>query len=310
MDNDTKRISYIADEHLREMLSSGQYERLIKGMVCFGGFSLRNQALIHKQMPEATELKGMRSWNFFGRYIKGDEKGVETLSPIFEKQGLDAGTKSSALAGFKVHYLFDITQTEGPEYHSARCLKGEASKYFEAIAEGLEEVLSWRTKDGAVISHSLTDVVLKIQDEKDSTDNEKLAFLVANVADKLIRRKLGHPAYSGISLEEYPTMRKIMNSAVTHIILHRLNISVTQLDVPDMHMFSEDEYERFKQNLNLIRQVSQTIVNNVETIVSLERKEELKKVAKENYKRLQKSGRLPFERDELFEQESDSPKIA
>jgi len=73
---------------------------------------------------------------------------------------------------------------------------------------------------------------------------------------------------------------------------------------------SLENYERFKENLNVIRQVSQIVINNVETMVTLGRKEELKRVAKENYIRLKSSGRLPFDTVEVEALEDDSPYVA
>jgi hypothetical protein len=176
---ETKRLSESADKYLMEMLEEGKFKEIINGMINIGGFSLKNQALIHKQMPNATELKGMRSWNFFGRFIKAEQKGIETLSPTFEKEG----GKAAGLTGFKVHYLFDISQTEGAEYHSSKCLKGEVFKYIEGIKEGLEGVLSWKTKDGTVISHSLEDTMDRIFSIDGLSEDERAAALVLDVSE-------------------------------------------------------------------------------------------------------------------------------
>ncbi|MFA7664036.1 MAG: hypothetical protein WCY33_04475 [Clostridia bacterium] len=304
---ETKRLSDSADRYLMEMLEEGKFQEIINGMVNFGSFSLKNQALIHKQMPNATELKGMRSWNFYGRFIKTDQKGIETLSPTFEKDG---DGKLAGLSGFKVHYLFDVSQTEGAEYHSPKCLKGEVFKYIEGIKEGLEGVLSWKTKDGTLISHSLEDTMNRIFSIDGLSEDEKAAALVLDVSDKLLRRKIGSPAFSGLNEEELPDIRSIMKSSIFYIVLNRLNLNSVKLESPELCEMPSEYYERFKENLNVIRQVSQIVVNNVETLVSLGRKEELKRVAKENYMRLKSAGKLPFDTEESNELENDSPYAA
>ncbi|OQC17224.1 MAG: hypothetical protein BWX72_00443 [Firmicutes bacterium ADurb.Bin080] len=303
---ETKRLSESADKYLMEMLEEGKFKEIINGMINIGGFSLKNQALIHKQMPNATELKGMRSWNFFGRFIKAEQKGIETLSPTFEKEG----GKAAGLTGFKVHYLFDISQTEGAEYHSSKCLKGEVFKYIEGIKEGLEGVLSWKTKDGTVISHSLEDTMDRIFSIDGLSEDERAAALVLDVSDKLLRRKMGSPAFSGLNEEELPEIRTIMKASVFYIVLNRLSLNSVKLESPELSEMPSEDYERFKENLNVIRQVSQVVINNVETMVSLGRKEELKRVAKENYVRLKSAGKLPFETDESKGIEDDSPYAA
>lgn len=303
---ETKRLSESADKYLMEMIEEGKFKEIINGMINIGGFSLKNQALIHKQMPNATELKGMRSWNFFGRFIKAEQKGIETLSPTFEKEG----GKAAGLTGFKVHYLFDISQTEGAEYHSSKCLKGEVFKYIEGIKEGLEGVLSWKTKDGTVISHSLEDTMDRIFSIDGLSEDERAAALVLDVSDKLLRRKMGSPAFSGLNEEELPEIRTIMKASVFYIVLNRLSLNSVKLESPELSEMPSEDYERFKENLNVIRQVSQVVINNVETMVSLGRKEELKRVAKENYVRLKSAGKLPFETDESKGIEDDSPYAA
>ncbi len=315
MDKETLQLAEEADEFLKEMIAFGGYEKLIKGMVNLGAFSLRNQALIHKQRPDSTELKGMRAWNYFARYINSGEKGIESLSPVFENHENNPDKKGpiklGALTGFRIHYLFDISQTEGAPYHSPKCNKGEATKYFDKIVLALEESLSWRTKEGLEIKHSLDDVLFQMENQGYLNDDEKLGYLISSVGDKMIRRKMASSKYSGISETENKDIKYIMKSAVCYIALNRLNIETEELEIPDIYNLSDTDYEGFKENLNIIRQISQTLVNSVETVVALARKEELKRKAVDSYGKIKASGKTPFDSyEEIDEQEGKGPRVA
>ena len=48
-----------------------------------------------------------------GRYVKKGEKGIPILAPILIKQEKEVGKDNQKLVGFKVVYIFDISQTEG-----------------------------------------------------------------------------------------------------------------------------------------------------------------------------------------------------
>lgn len=51
----------------------------------FYHYSFQNAMLIYSQNPEATFVKGYKSWNQLGRYVKKGATGISILAPIYKK---------------------------------------------------------------------------------------------------------------------------------------------------------------------------------------------------------------------------------
>lgn len=108
----------------------------LEAMRKFHRYSISNQLLIAMQKPEATRVAGYHTWTkSFKRQVRRGEKGIAIFAPItFSKKrtipeelerGIESGKEicTSVCGGFRVVYVFDITQTEGdplpatPEWH-------------------------------------------------------------------------------------------------------------------------------------------------------------------------------------------------
>ena len=62
---------------------------------------------------DATWVAGFQKWRSMGRYVKKGEQGIPILAPIFATIINDDGEEEETLVGFKVVYLFDLSQTDG-----------------------------------------------------------------------------------------------------------------------------------------------------------------------------------------------------
>ena len=76
------------------------------------------------QKPNATQVAGIRAWNELGRFVKKGEKGIQILAPMLgyrrNRKEADTGDESvtkpqNVLIGFRVVYVFDLSQTEGAQ---------------------------------------------------------------------------------------------------------------------------------------------------------------------------------------------------
>lgn len=61
----------------------------------------------------ATLVAGFQKWRSMGRYVKKGEQGIPILAPIFATIINDDGEEEETLVGFKVVYVFDLSQTDG-----------------------------------------------------------------------------------------------------------------------------------------------------------------------------------------------------
>ncbi len=104
----------------------------------FYQYSLGNTILIYMQNPEATYVMGYKAWNKLGRYVKKGSKGLAILAPCIKKMEVfkepkdkmeyrdEEGEKEirRVLSGFRVTYLYDISQTEGSDEAIPVLVKG------------------------------------------------------------------------------------------------------------------------------------------------------------------------------------------
>jgi antirestriction protein ArdC len=120
---DVLKQSEVALNELSEALSQGRSDTLVRYLEMlsrFHEYSWGNCVLISIQRPDATRVAGFQRWKRLGRYVKKGEKGIHILAPIIRKteQAEDDGEVDSdvrRLRGFRVAYVFDVSQTEGRE---------------------------------------------------------------------------------------------------------------------------------------------------------------------------------------------------
>ena len=107
-------------EHIQELAEATDAARVSEEMLnyldmCarFHRYSPQNVWLILMACPQATTLAGFKKWQGMGRYVKKGEKGIPILAPIFKKIENEEGEEDEKLIGFKVVYVFDVSQTDG-----------------------------------------------------------------------------------------------------------------------------------------------------------------------------------------------------
>ena len=124
----------------------------------FYQYSYQNAILIYVQSGgQATYVKGYKSWNKLGRYVRKGERGLAILAPCFRKieefkepingneYNDEEGVKSTRIiSGFKVTHVFDYSQTEGSDKCIPVLVKGLAgnSAEEEEIYNALIRVIS------------------------------------------------------------------------------------------------------------------------------------------------------------------------
>lgn len=126
-----KSITEKATQQLVASLDAGHSETLnayLKAIGRFHRYSLHNAMLIALQKPNASHVAGFRTWNEFGRYVKKGEKGIVILAPVLrrkEERNEELTESTSAVAGFRPAYVFDIAQTDGKELPTIGTVQGD-----------------------------------------------------------------------------------------------------------------------------------------------------------------------------------------
>lgn len=151
--DDALKQSDAALSELAESLSQGKSETLLNylaTMARFHNYSFGNCMLICMQKPDASQVAGFGKWKEMNRFVKKGEKGIAILAPMIGKrkdcsdstecksQAVhqdDSESKNKVLYGFRVVYVFDVSQTEGQELPEFASLGGDPGDKLERLVE-------------------------------------------------------------------------------------------------------------------------------------------------------------------------------
>lgn len=107
-------------DHIQELAEATDAARVSETMIkyldfCgkFHNYSPNNIWLILMSKPDATKVAGYHRWRELGRYVKRGERGLPILAPIIKTITNEVGEDKENLVGFKVVYVFDVSQTDG-----------------------------------------------------------------------------------------------------------------------------------------------------------------------------------------------------
>jgi len=140
--------------HIEELAKAADAARLNEQMIryletCarFHRYSPGNVWLILMSRPEARQVAGFRQWQAMGRFVRRGEKGIAVLAPLlFHKDEKDPESPV-VLRGFKVVYVFDISQTDGQALPEPPVWKSP-----EKNAELQERLLAFARDRGITVS--------------------------------------------------------------------------------------------------------------------------------------------------------------
>ena len=126
MDNPIQSNNSSADlkaritEHIKELAEATDAARMSEAMLKYLDMAARfhryspcNVWLILMAKPDATMVAGFQKWKSMKRYVRRGERGIAILAPIFTTITNQLGEEEERLMGFKVVFVFDLSQTEG-----------------------------------------------------------------------------------------------------------------------------------------------------------------------------------------------------
>jgi hypothetical protein len=118
--NSTADLKSRITEHIQELAQATDAARVSEAMLKyldmaarFHHYSICNVWLILMTKPDATIVGGFKKWLSLGRCVRKGEHGIPILAPIFNKIIDEEGKEQDKLVGFKVVYVFDVSQTDG-----------------------------------------------------------------------------------------------------------------------------------------------------------------------------------------------------
>ena len=124
-----KRALESIEEGLATINTDEGYRHYLEFCSSFYQYSYNNIILITMQFPSASYVAGYTTWRKMNRYVKRNERGIGILCPIIRKvtnfkepddknvfndEEAEKEVKK-VLSGFKIGYVFDLSQTEGDD---------------------------------------------------------------------------------------------------------------------------------------------------------------------------------------------------
>ena len=241
----------------------------------FYHYSFQNAMLIYSQNPEATFVKGYKSWNQLGRYVKKGATGISILAPIYKKveefkepenasvyQDKEAQKETKRiLAGFKVTYVYDISDTDGSDEYIPVLVKGLAGN-SEAEREIYEKLVAFISTE-----HQIKEVTGTAS--KGSFNLDSGVICVRSDLEYLQRIKtLLHEYAHALDFEMHPeedvsrNRRELIAESVAFVVALRLGLDTSSYSMSYIKSWLKDTDE-LRIIADTVQKVSAKIINNL-----------------------------------------------
>lgn len=307
-----------AEDQYAKFIKSGKYKDLLLSMSNLNCYSLTNHLLILSQMPTATCVNGMKTWNFNHRNIIKGEKAIKIIAPlrevrkedVLDEDGNVVETKEITINGFKVAYVFDISQTEGRELYEFKCDENVAVDSFDAIKDAIEKI----PRGYSVRYSELDDGVDGYCDFKNKEIVIRSGMIPTRTLTTLIH-EVGHAlaeervrvGFKGLTPKEQTKIREIEAESIALVVSNRLGLQTTDFNLGYIAKFSDGDLDKFKANLDVVRSVSYQILSCVEPAIQTHLKE--KEAVKQEESQPQESPEISpvSPENEASEQTIDTP---
>ena len=264
-----------SDDALKDLalaLKQGKSEELVRYLDMlsrFHRYSFGNCMLIAIQKPDATLVAGFHRWKEMHRWVKKGEAGIAILAPLVSRrkdsaasgEEVDESEPKSAktLRGFRVVYVFDVTQTEGKELPSIGGAAGDPGERLPRLQEIVRSkgiTLEYVESLGGALGRSEGG---KISILSTLSPAESFATLVHELAHEMLHR-------GDRRNDTTKVIRETEAEAVAYVVSRAVALQGAATSVDYIHLWSGDE-SVLLQSLELIREVSTHIITELETPV-------------------------------------------
>jgi antirestriction protein ArdC len=112
--SESEKIQKLSDmflNGLQQTFKSDNFNRYLRFVSRFYGYSIRNTILILSQFENAKRVEIYDNWKKLGRYVKRGEKGTAVFVP--SKVKIKKNDIEQTLIKFHIRYVYDISQTDG-----------------------------------------------------------------------------------------------------------------------------------------------------------------------------------------------------
>ena len=247
----TERIGHLAQLTDQALLSE-QMIHYLNTYAKFHTYSPYNIFSILISYPNASYVAGYKKWQSMGRFIKRGEKGIPILAPFLVNEDPDDPDSEKVLRGFKVVYVYDVSQTFGSELPEVPDWKSrEKNKELE------EKLIRSANKRGINVNF------IKLGGETQGISKGKLIevdpsagtkTLVHEVAHELLHRDENRPAES--------CLRELEAESVAYVVCKHFGLEITSS--PNYVSLHGGTSEKIMHHLERIRRTSIEIITEID----------------------------------------------
>lgn len=98
---------------VKTLSTSDGWTEYLAHVARFHQYSARNVWMIMSQREDASQVAGFKAWQSMGRQVRKGSKGIAILAPCVFKREDENGDSHKVLGGFRVTYVFDVSDTDG-----------------------------------------------------------------------------------------------------------------------------------------------------------------------------------------------------
>lgn len=263
------------EQGLATINSNEDWIRYLSFQSRFYQYSYNNTILIMMQRPDATYVKGFRAWNQMGRFVKKGERGIGILCPCIRKVEEFAepddkneyndkeGEKQvkKVIAGFKVGYVYDISQTGGDDSKLPVLVRGLAgdSEEEKAIYDALFKYVSGQYQvqevTGIAAKGSYNLETQEIRIKGDSEYRQKIKSLL---------HELSHAYDFSMNPDtKIPrNKRELIAESCAYVVCLRLGIDTSSYSFSYLKSWLKDPDE-LKSIADCVQKISSRIINGL-----------------------------------------------
>jgi hypothetical protein len=221
----------------------------------FHQYSAMNVWSIKLTCPHATHVAGYHKWLELKRYVRKGEHGIPILAPLL---GKDKDKEDEyRLYGFKVVYVFDVSQTDGeplPEEPDWKSLEQNGE---------LHERLMQFCKD-----HQIQVSIRDFEDETQGASAGGLIYLAPNAGTKTFAHEIAHELLvhrtSLLSREQ----RELEAESVAYVVARHFGLN--ELNCPNYLVFWQADSDKIMMHMERIRKCAAQIIEGVEQMKEVE----------------------------------------
>lgn len=273
MEELTKKI----DEELLKFIKTGKYKDVLIMMGNLGRYSLNNQIYIIMQKPNARTVHGMKQWNRLGRHVIPGEKSIKIFSPILvrkdkEETKGEESEKGYVCRGFKLGYVFDVSQTEGKKIEAFRFDEDKLVKEKGKILEGLRKTVD---KEGYSIRYATKEelgdgcyglcnhLTKEIKILEGMSDLQEISTTVHECGHALAHSQ-HREDFEGLTPHEKREIKEVEAESIACVVCTHLGLDTKNFNFSYITGWAEGDIQKFRKNLDVISKHARTLIDGIE----------------------------------------------